>query len=124
VTDPLNIKVRSPTDITDNHIAFFGCSFTKGVGLTDISESYATQMANSLEKIPLNFAEQGSNNYAMFDIFSQCNFVNENIPVVMQITQLSRVQVYDTQLRKIVLSNNPTPCLLEIYNDKFLIYDM
>jgi hypothetical protein len=124
VTDPLGIESRGLPAITKDHMAFFGCSYTNGVGLTDVGQHYATHMANSLGKTPLNFAKDGFNNYAIFDLFSQCDFVDSDIPVVVQITQLARVQVYDRKLRGILLSNEPTPRLLEVYNDKFLIYDM
>ena len=124
MTDPLGIEAKQLPAITKDHMAFFGCSYTRGIGLTDISQHYATHMANTLGKTPLNFADGGLNNYAIFDLFSQCDFVNNDIPVVVQLTQLSRVQVYDTKLKSIVLSNQPTPALLEVYHDKFLIYDM
>ena len=122
--DPLRIEAQGLPIITKNHMVFFGCSYTKGTGLTNINQHYATHMANSLGKISLNFAECGLNNYAIFDLFSQCDFVDNDIPVVVQLTQLSRVQVYDTKLKSIMMSNRPTPGLLEVYNDKFLIYDM
>jgi len=124
MTDPLNVEIKGLPAVTNNHMAFFGCSYTRGIGLTDPSQHYATHMANTLGKTPLNFAERGLNNYAIFDLFSQCDFVGDDIPVVVQLTQLSRVQVYDTRLRSVMMSNEPTPGLLEVYNDKFLIYDM
>jgi hypothetical protein len=124
MTDPLNIEVKQLPAITKNHMVFFGCSYTRGTGLTNINQHYATHMANALRKTPLNFAERGLNNYAIFDLFSQCDFVDNDIPVVVQLTQLSRVQIYDNKLKSILMSNDPTPGLLEVYNDKFLIYDM
>ena len=124
MTDPLRIEAQGLPTITKNHMAFFGCSYTKGIGLTDTSQHYATHMATSLGKTSLNFAGGGLNNYVIFDLFSQCDFVDCDIPVVVQLTQLSRVQVYDTKLKSILMSNQPTPGLLEVYNDKFLIYDM
>jgi hypothetical protein len=124
MTDPLKIETQGLHPITKDHMVFFGCSYTSGTGLTNINQHYATHMANSLEKISLNYAYRGLNNYAIFDLFSQCDFVDCDIPVVVQLTQLSRVQVYDTKLQGILMSNQPTPGLLEVYNDKFLIYDM
>ena len=124
MTDPLNIEARGLPTITKDHMAFFGCSYTRGIGLTNISQHYATHMANALGKTSVNFSERMLNNYAIFDLFSQCDFVDNDIPVVVQLTQLSRVQVYDIKLRGVQMSSNPTPSLLEVYNDKFLIYDM
>jgi hypothetical protein len=124
MTDPLNIETKQLPAITKDHMVFFGCSYTRGTGLTNINQHYATHMTNALGKTPLNFAERGLNNYAIFDLFSQCDFVDNDIPVVVQLTQLSRVQIYDNKLKSILMSNDPTPALLEVYNDKFLIYDM
>jgi len=124
VIDPLGIEAKELSTVTKDHMVFFGCSYTRGIGLTDVSQHYATLMSNSLGKTPLNFAERGLNNYAIFDLFSQCDFADNDIPVVVQITQLSRVQVYDFKLRSVQMSVKPTPALIEVYNDKFLIYDM
>ncbi len=124
MTDPLRIEYLNLPNITKQHMVFFGCSYTRGTGLLNVDQHYATHLSNSLGKIPLNFAEQGLNNYSIFDLFSQCNFIDSGTPVVVQLTQLSRVQIYKNGLKSIMMSNNPTHCLLEIYNDKFLIYEL
>jgi hypothetical protein len=122
--DPLNIEKNNLPIITQDHMVFFGCSYTKGTGLTDDNQRYANIMAQSLGKSVLNFAERGLNNYSTFDLFSQCDFIDIDIPVVVQLTELSRIQIFKPSLTNIQLSVQSTPCLLEVYHDVFLMYEM
>lgn len=121
--DPLNIE-SIPRDITDSDIVFLGCSYTSGVGLTELDSRYSRLISAHYNKKEINLASGGDGNYRSFDLFGQLNFVDNGTKVVIQLTELSRLRLYTHRIVDQRLSTNPTVELLTVYNDKFLIYDL
>jgi len=113
--------------LSADSMAFLGCSYTKGVGLRFSSECYTSIMSADLNKKEIVCCKGGSSNYNSFDDFSKLEFSQPHVPMVLQITELSRIKHYDAQknlIRDRLLSNEPSRTLLEIYTDKFLIYEL
>jgi len=113
--------------LSADSMVFLGCSYTKGVGLRLSSECYTSIMSADLNKKEINCSKGGSSNYNSFDNFSKLEFAQPHVPMVLQITELSRIKHYDAQknlIRDRILSNEPSRTLLEIYTDKFLIYEL
>lgn len=113
--------------LSADSMVFLGCSYTKGVGLGLSSECYTSIMSADLNKKEINCSKGGSSNYNSFDNFSKLEFAQPHVPMVLQITELSRIKHYDAQknlIRDRLLSNEPSHTLLEIYTDKFLIYEL
>jgi hypothetical protein len=113
--------------LSADSMVFLGCSYTKGVGLRLSSECYTSIMSADLNKKEINCNKGGSSNYNSFDNFSKLEFAQPHVPMVLQITELSRIKHYDAQknlIRDRLLSNEPSRTLLEIYTDKFLIYEL
>jgi hypothetical protein len=122
MSDPLRIESNSVV-ITNNDIAFFGCSYTKGIGLTDPNTKYTTVVSADLGLTEVNLSKGGTGNYRSFDLFGQTTF-NPGSSLVIQLTELSRVRWYDNMIIDQQLSVKPSRELLEVYTDKFLIYDL
>lgn len=110
---------------------FFGCSYTAGVGLDDIQQGYAYQMARHFDKSLLNLAVPGGSNGLIFDRFVRTDFAHEQT-VVIQLTIPARLHYCfaDKTLRPLILADakslNPSlhRSFLEIYNSSFLFYEL
>lgn len=121
--DPLRI-FQSAADIPPGSAVFFGCSFTRGLGV-DPSQRYSALMSTELGYKEYNLADQILNNYKSFDVFSQLNFSSNKHIIVLQLTELSRIQTFQYGTPNIrQLSNQPSRCYLEIYHDRFLIFEL
>lgn len=113
--------------LSADSMVFVGCSYTKGIGLRHRSECYTSIMSADLNKKEINYSHGGLSNYNSFDNLSKLEFAHPHVPLVLQITELSRIKYYDAQknlIRDRLLSNEPNRTLLEIYTDKFLIYEL
>ena len=107
--DPLGIKkFQSLPKVTTQEILFLGCSYTKGATLDSIDLAYPSLMSNQLNLNCRNYAQLGLNNYEMFDILSQIE-MDDNVSVVLQLTELSRLKVYNESTKKILKSINFIP---------------
>lgn len=108
----------------NDEILFFGCSYTDtNGGFVNSDKMYPTLMSNYFNRIEKNFAKKGCGNYRSFDVLSKTSLQNNSI-LIFQITELSRIQYYDNAIKDISLRNTNNKCLLEIYNDNFLIYEV
>lgn len=111
---------------SEDSMIFLGCSYTFGLGLESQSECYSTIMSKHLNKKEFNFAYSGASNYSSFEKFSQLQFV-ENSSLILQITQLGRIKYYDYEeqcIKDRVFSNQPDRCLMSVYSDDFLLYEL
>jgi hypothetical protein len=123
MNDPLNLNTHGKT-IGTGQAVFMGCSFTTGVGV-DPDQRYSSLMAKHWGVQEVNLGTLILNNYKSFDVFSQLKFSSSGNPVVLQLTELSRIQTYQSQAPSIrFLSNQPSRSYLEVYNDQFLIFEL
>jgi len=107
-----------------HEIMFFGCSYTDTKSnYVDADKMYPAILAKHFKKTEKNFAKQGCGNYRSFDILSKTDLVNDSI-LIFQITELSRIQWYDTSIKDINLNQSKDRCLLHVYNDRFLIHEL
>lgn len=120
--DPLSIK-STPVIVTDNDIAFLGCSYTAGTSLPNTATRYSTLVSQQYNKKEINLAKGGVGNYRNFDLFGQTMFEPGSV-LILQLTELSRVRWYDNRIIDQQLSVKPDKLLMHVYNDKFLIYDL
>lgn len=128
MNDPLNILNKTYT-LSDNDILFLGCSYTRGIGLDAKEHRYSNILSDYYNKNQVNLAEQALDNFSCFNYFSTINFADPGTIVILQLTQLSRIRHYDEINNKpvgVLLANSSyykTSHLLEVYHDKFLIYE-
>lgn len=122
MTDPLRIE-QDRIAVTKDDIVFLGCSITYGTALPTGSIKYSTQVAGELGLTEINLSKGSTGNYRSFDLFSQLDFT-EGASVLIQLTELSRVRWYDNGINDRQLSVKPHAALLDVYHDKFLIYDL
>lgn len=124
IYDPLKIYQHNIPTIKKDEIIFFGCSYTNGTGLSDPTENWTHIFSQSLKKNQRNMSVPGTNNYSNFDLFSQLEFESDQNIVVFEITELSRIQWYDQQLKNIMIQWDHSRTLLPVYNDYFLIFEL
>lgn len=110
--------------IKKDDIVFLGCSFTSGYGLEDQKQNWSSIFSNAVVGNQVNFAFNGANNYNSFDVFSQLNFESDQNIVVLEITELARIQWYNQQLHNILIRQEHSRLLLPVYNDQFLIFEL
>ena len=116
-------------NLNQNHVVFFGCSFTAGAGLPDVETHYTTQVAKHFGKQVFNLGSNGGSNALVFDQFTQLDFFPGQI-VVVQLTFLERLHYcgLNRQLTKVVFTKknyeNLIHNLVEIYNKDFLFYEL
>jgi len=122
--DPLKILKSDLPRIKKDDVVFLGCSYTSGVGLPDQTTNWTSIFSNTIEKNQVNFAIGGLNNYSSFDLFSQLEFESDQNAVVLEITELARIQWYDQRLHNVMLQWDKSRLLLPVYNDHFLIFEL
>jgi hypothetical protein len=122
--DPLKILRHDLPLIKKNDVVFLGCSYTSGCGLSDQATNWTSIFSNAIEKNQVNFALNGLNNYSSFDLFSQLEFESDQNVVVLEITELARVQWYNQHLHDIMIQWDHSRVLLPVYNDHFLIFEL
>lgn len=107
-----------------NEILFYGCSYTETFdGFVDADKMYPALLAKYFNKTEKNFAKGGCGNYRSFDLLSKTDLQDNSI-LIFQITELSRIQWYDTSLEDIMISQAADRCLSYVYNDRFLIHEV
>jgi hypothetical protein len=107
-----------------NNIIFFGCSFTdSNSGFVDSDKMYPAIVCNHFNTKEINYAKQGSGNYRTFDLISTLDFNSENF-IILQLTELSRIKWYSKHLIDVRLQNTNDKCLIHVYNDEFLLYEL
>jgi hypothetical protein len=121
-TDPLGIEI-APRDVTSNNVLFLGCSYTVGHGLLDTTKKYSSLFSNHYNKQEINLAKSGTGNYRSLDLLGQLNIAS-GATIVLQLTELSRIQWYSECVKEVMLSREPNRELITVYNDKFLIHDL
>jgi len=122
--DPLTILRNDLPLIKKDDVIFLGCSYTRGIGLTDQDQNWTSIFSKEIKCNQVNFAFEGLNNYSSFDLFSQLNFESEQNVVVLEITELARVQWYNQRLDNVLIQWNHSRTLLPVYNDQFLIFEL
>jgi len=125
---------NNTVNLTDTDAVFLGCSFTYGSGLSDPTTKYSYLVADHFGLTAVNLAAEGGSNQLLFDRFTQLDCY-ENQLVVVQLAVPERVHysLPDTQLRRVVLSHPSANSavgselhryLVEVYNHKFLFYEL
>ena len=122
--DPLKILHHNLPQVKKDDVVFFGCSYTNGYGLTDQAQNWTSIFSHAIEKNQRNFALPGLNNYGSFDLFSQLEFESEQNVVVLEITELARVQWYNQKLQNVMIQWDHSRQLLPVYHDQFLIFEL
>lgn len=113
-------------NITTDHAIFLGCSHTYGVGLTDMSQSFTTKVANHFSKTPINLGMPGYGNFETFSNINRIDFLNNQL-VVLQLTSIARILFYpnddiDTMINWSPLHNIRNRQIHQWFNDKQLMY--
>lgn len=122
--DPLKILKSDLPQIKKDDVVFLGCSYTSGVGLLDQTTNWTSIFSNTIKKNQVNFAIGGLNNYSSFDLFSQLEFESDQNIVVLELTELARIQWYDQRLHNVMLQWEKSRLLVPVYNDHFLIFEL
>ena len=122
--DPLKILKSDLPQIKKDDVVFLGCSYTSGVGLPNQTTNWNSIFSNAIKKNQVNFAISGLSNYSSFDLFSQLEFESDQNVVVLEITELARIQWYDQRLHNVMLQWDKSRLLLPVYNDHFLIFEL
>ena len=120
--DPLHIEAEV-VNATENDVVILGCSYSAGTNLQSTAVRYSTQVATQLNKNEINLAKGSTGNYRSFDLFGQITF-QPGASLILQVAELSRVRWYNNRIIDQQLSVKPSKELLEVYTDKFLIYDL
>ena len=125
--DPYQWKIKIPK-LTHDDAIFLGCSFTEGAALPgDKSNRYAEIVAKAFNKNCINLSKGGGSNNRSLDVFSQLDFV-ENQIVVLQLTEPERLRYIkeDKKTPKdLMFANIANPRdFIKIYNKKFLLYEL
>ena len=120
--------------LTNSDAVFLGCSFTYGSGLSNPATKYSYLVADHFGLTAVNLAAEGGSNQLMFDRFTQLDY-HENQLVVVQLAVPERVHysLPNTELKRVVLSHPSADSavggelhryLVEVYNHKFLFYEL
>lgn len=112
------------------NILFFGCSYTNVYsGYVDQDKMYPSIICKHFNSLLQNYAKNGHGNYRSFDLIANLPFnedlrFNKDSLIVLQLSDLSRIRWYDTVLKDIMLTQSTDRCLVNVYNDNFLIHEL
>lgn len=125
--DPYHWNVDTPS-LTADDAVFFGCSFTKGVGISIEEQKWTNLVSQHFGKNCVNLGRSGSSNQYSFDLISNVELTPGQI-VIWQLTHLDRF-VYcdeDFQLQHIILAesnHSKHRSMIDMFTRQQMMYEL
>lgn len=111
--------------LNENDAVFIGCSFTQGIGLTQLNQRYSNIVSEYFNLNCVNLAKSGTSNAYFFETFSKLDFKPGQL-VVLQLTVLERIRYIEDQgkLLDLRFSANTNNKIIKVFNYEYLFYEL